>query len=91
MTFRSATCAAFTAMLLAATAAAAQTDPKMAVEMACKGDVARLCPGVQPGGGKIVECLKANRAQVSFGCKRALYQAKKAMDAQKAAQGAPPQ
>jgi D-serine deaminase-like pyridoxal phosphate-dependent protein len=87
MTVRSTTCAALTAMLLAATAASAQTDPKMEVAMACKGDVARLCPGVQPGGGKIKECLMAQRAQVSFGCKKALYQAKKAKDAQ----GAPPQ
>ena len=88
MTFRSAAAAALTAALLASTAVHAQMSPQQEVEMACKGDVAKLCPGVQPGGGKILECLKANRAQVSFGCTKALYQAKKAKEAQ---QAAPPQ
>ncbi len=81
MTFRSAAAVAITTLLLAATAASAQTDPKAAVEMACKADVARLCSNVQPGDKRIVECLKANRAQVSVGCKRALYQAYKAKQA----------
>src|SRR5271165_3599403 len=26
----------------------------------CKGDAERLCPGVQPGGGRIIKCLKAH-------------------------------
>jgi len=35
----------------------------------CKADVAKLCPQVQPGGGRIAHCLKENEAQVSDACK----------------------
>ena len=82
MTLRSTTAAALTTMLLMSSAAFAQAGPGQAVEMACRDDVARLCPNVPPGGGKIIECLKAQKAQVSFGCKKALYQAHKAKQAQ---------
>ena len=36
----------------------------------CKSDVARLCPGVQPGGGRILGCLKAHKMQMSVGYAR---------------------
>lgn len=39
---------------------------------ACRPDVDKLCPGVQPGGGRIIDCLKQNEAQVSDPCKAAL-------------------
>ncbi len=51
---------------------------------ACKADVDKLCPGIQPGGGHIIACLKQNRAQVSAGCKDALAKAR-----EKKAPGAP--
>lgn len=35
----------------------------------CKADVAKFCPQVQAGGGRIAECLKQNEAQLSDGCK----------------------
>ncbi|HEY1782533.1 MAG TPA: cysteine rich repeat-containing protein [Roseiarcus sp.] len=38
----------------------------------CKADVARLCPGVQPGGGRIIACLKAHKEEMSIGCGKAL-------------------
>jgi hypothetical protein len=38
----------------------------------CKADVARLCPGVQPGGGRIIGCLKAHKEEMSIGCGKAL-------------------
>ena len=38
----------------------------------CKADVARLCPGVQMGGGRIIGCLKAHKEEVSIGCGKAL-------------------
>jgi len=38
----------------------------------CKADVARLCPGVQMGGGRIIACLKAHKEEVSIGCGKAL-------------------
>ncbi len=39
---------------------------------ACQKDVQTLCPGVQPGGGRIVACLKKNQAKVSDACKEAV-------------------
>ena len=39
---------------------------------ACMNDVKTLCGGVQPGGGRIRECFKAHREQLSSGCKMAL-------------------
>jgi Cysteine rich repeat len=38
----------------------------------CKADVARLCPGVQMGGGRIIACLKAHKEEVSIGCGKAI-------------------
>jgi hypothetical protein len=63
--------AALAFALVAAPAALAQTG---AVSSACKGDIEKLCAGVQPGGGRIGECLKAHRDQLSVGCKRAIVQ-----------------
>jgi hypothetical protein len=34
----------------------------------CEGDVARLCKGVAPGGGRIVTCLRNNESQLSQAC-----------------------
>jgi arylformamidase len=31
-----------------------------------------LCAGVQPGGGRIRDCMKEHRAQLSAGCKMAI-------------------
>jgi hypothetical protein len=38
----------------------------------CKADAERICPGVVPGGGKIVACLKQHKDEVSVGCAKAL-------------------
>jgi len=59
------------AALLAAPAAFAQSGGAMS---ACKGDVEKLCASVQPGGGRVGECLKAHRDQLSVGCKLAIAQ-----------------
>ena len=45
----------------------------------CKADVARLCPGVQMGGGRIIGCLKAHKMEVSIGCGKALQAMKAKM------------
>jgi Cysteine rich repeat len=39
---------------------------------ACKADVEKLCPGIQPGEGRILECLKSHKAEVSPGCTKHL-------------------
>jgi hypothetical protein len=38
----------------------------------CKDDVAKLCPNVQPGGGAILRCLRANSEKLSAGCREAM-------------------
>jgi hypothetical protein len=43
---------------------------------ACKQDVHTLCPDVQPGGGRIVACLKSHAEQVSPECRAAMKAAR---------------
>jgi hypothetical protein len=57
-------------MIAAAGGAFAAEGPNL--REACKADVASLCQGVQPGGGRIKECLKANKDKLSDGCKTAI-------------------
>ena len=45
-------------------------------EGACHDDVERLCKDVQPGEGRILECLKSNQKDVSKGCVQATQQLK---------------
>lgn len=42
---------------------------------ACEADVRRICAGVEPGGGRIRECLKERHEQLSPACKGALRDA----------------
>jgi hypothetical protein len=41
---------------------------------ACGADVRTICGGVQPGGGRIVQCLATNAAQISPACREVLSQ-----------------
>jgi hypothetical protein len=53
----------------------AQAVPPQALadaRAACAADVQKLCAGVQPGGGRIIACLKQHQAEVSDGCKQAI-------------------
>ncbi|MGA7198001.1 cysteine rich repeat-containing protein [Roseiarcus sp.] len=45
----------------------------------CKADAERLCPGTEPGGGRIVKCLKAHKMEVSIGCGKAIQHIKAEM------------
>lgn len=65
---------AFVAATAWAPARAADTPAAAAgpVVEACKKDVETLCPGVQPGDGRIAACMKENRRKLSDGCKAAL-------------------
>ena len=47
-------------------------DGPGSVREACRADVATLCAGIQPGGGRIRACLKENRDRLSQGCKSAI-------------------
>lgn len=62
------------AALLLALAATATMPAAFAAERgriteACKADIKKLCPGVKPGGGRIAECLKDKKDQMSDECK----------------------
>ena len=39
---------------------------------ACLRDIKTICAGVQPGGGRIRNCIKEHRAELSAECKSAL-------------------
>jgi hypothetical protein len=56
----------------AAQSAQAGDQPSLAsIRAACADDARKLCAGVQPGGGRIVACLKEHKDGLSDGCKRA--------------------
>jgi hypothetical protein len=40
----------------------------------CKADVARFCPEVKPGEGRLLACLKAHQAQLQPACQAKLPQ-----------------
>ena len=45
----------------------------------CKSDARRLCPGVRPGGGELMRCMKAHENEVSIGCGKELKRLKSEM------------
>jgi hypothetical protein len=48
----------------------------VAVVKACKDDVQKTCPGVQPGGGRIQACMKDHFTEYSERCQQAIVTAK---------------
>jgi hypothetical protein len=41
---------------------------------ACKDDAAKVCQGMKPGGGKIMQCLKQHEGELSPACKEKVNQ-----------------
>src|SRR6266404_1314544 len=54
-----------------ATHPALADDPLAAIRAACAPDAQKFCAGVQPGGGRIVACLKEHKDELSDQCKQA--------------------
>jgi len=43
-------------------------DARAAMRQACAPDIANICKDVEPGGRRIIECLRNNREHLSPGC-----------------------
>ena len=79
MTFRK---TALLVLVAAAMPAFAQQPSALDQEIAmlreyCRADIERLCPNVEPGGGRLKECLMANKERLEVGCAQALAKLKK--------------
>ncbi len=46
----------------------------------CSDDAARVCPGVPPGGGRVLDCLRAGWNALSESCQAALWAAQEKRD-----------
>jgi Cysteine rich repeat len=81
MTFRKfAVAAASTIVIMSPPAAVfAQSNQMQQAMRYCRADMERLCPGVPPGGGRIVRCLKAHKMEMSVGCAMTLRRIKARM------------
>jgi hypothetical protein len=55
----------------------APQDALSEARAACATDIQALCAGVEPGGGRILACLKQHKAQVSEPCRQAVVRALK--------------
>lgn len=79
--------AAAAALLLAAPVPASaqedeKTGPGRALHGACHEDVQRLCAGIQPGGGRIIACMRDHAGDLSPTCRDAIDKARAARAAQ---------
>jgi hypothetical protein len=54
---------------LVPTLALAEPGP---LQGACKNDMKALCGSIQPGGGRLRDCMKEHRSQLSDTCKVAI-------------------
>lgn len=41
---------------------------KVRLQNACRADIERICSGIEPGGGRILDCVKEKKDQLSEGC-----------------------
>lgn len=69
--YKVAVCAVASATMLALVELASAASFQM-----CKEDAARLCPGVAPGGGRLMKCMKEHKDEVSIGCAKELKKLK---------------
>jgi chemotaxis protein MotB len=55
-------------LALAGHATAQEISTEQQLLYACGDDVARLCPGVPPGEGRLKACMRAHASELSAGC-----------------------
>lgn len=60
------------AALLLAVSVPALAQGQAAVRAACQADFEKNCPGIRPGGGRLLACMRGKEASFSDGCKDAL-------------------
>lgn len=48
------------------------------IRQTCGTDIQRLCPGIQPGGGRLMQCMRGHQSELSSGCQAALASARSA-------------
>lgn len=88
--FLAALALALAASLAGAASAADAGGGKAAMRAACQADLTKLCPGVQPGGGRIKQCLKTHKDELSASCKSAIAERMAEKRAAKAGQSTAP-
>ena len=88
MSLRSIVTATAAIALVSFGAAAAQVPPHGISHGPCRADVQRLCGGVEHGGGRIMQCMKAHANEVSPDCQSAMAARRAAKHA--ARQASPP-
>jgi hypothetical protein len=79
MTIRRLIAASLLSSVMISAAESGQTAKAAEPLSYCKADVARLCPGIAPGGGRLIGCLKQHENEVSVGCAKALKAVKTKM------------
>jgi Cysteine rich repeat len=81
MAFRKFAVAATSAIVIVSlpAAVAAQSNQIQQAMRYCRPDMERLCPGVPPGRGRIIRCLKAHKMEMSVGCAMTLRRIKARM------------
>jgi len=52
----------------------------LAIVQVCHADYDRLCPGVVPGGGRVLACLQSQANQLSANCAQVLPRAQSLRD-----------
>jgi hypothetical protein len=51
-------------------------DIRAGIRYYCVSDIERLCKGIEPGGGRLIRCLKSHEKDISVGCVQALQKLK---------------